>query len=99
MRPAQTVWTASDFGEPYVLDHSGLPARGRVRGQNTIGVAVDNQCGHRVLRDLLPKIIHPRIDALHRSYRRGPGGHVPVVLQHAVAHEISTAPVVVVELL
>ncbi len=25
VRPAQTVWTTSDFGEPDVLDHLGLP--------------------------------------------------------------------------
>src|SRR5258707_12398043 len=99
VRPAQTVWTASNFGELDVLDHLGLPARGRVRGQNAIGVAVDNQCGNGVLRNVWPKILHPGIDALQRSNRGGTGGHVPVVLQHAVAHELSTVHVVVVEVL
>jgi hypothetical protein len=63
------MWTTSDFGELDVLDHLGLPARRRVRGQNAIGIAVDDQRGNCVLRDVFPKILHPGIDALQRSNR------------------------------
>jgi len=69
MCPAQAVRTAGDFGEPGVLDHLGLSAGGRSSRQNAIGVAVDNQRGNRVPRDIVPKILQPGIDALQRSGR------------------------------
>jgi len=40
-RPAQTVWTAGNFGELGLIDHLGLSAGGRGSRQNAIGVAVD----------------------------------------------------------
>jgi len=73
MRPAQTVWTAGDFGELGVLDHLGLPARRRGRRQRMRSASPwIIRVGTVFLATSFRKILHPGIDALQRfrSVRR-----------------------------
>ena len=57
MRPARQL------DELDVLDHLSLPSRGGIWWQNAIGVAVQDEGRHLVLRDVFPEIFDPRIDA------------------------------------
>jgi hypothetical protein len=47
------VRTSLEFNELYILDHFCLPPGARIRRQNTIGVAIQDQCGHIVISTCL----------------------------------------------
>src|SRR2546427_1976178 len=89
--------TTFDLHRPGVLDHLRLSSGCSFCGQDAIGVAVQNERRYGVARDVQAEILNPRIDATQRASRRRADGHIPVFLEDALAHELASRDVVVVE--
>src|SRR3977135_2742555 len=58
---------------------------------------MQNERRYGVASDVLTEVLNPRVDASQRADRRRAGGHVPVVLEDALAHELASRDIVVVE--
>ena len=97
MSPQHAMGTTLELHEPGILHHLGLSSGCSVCRQDAIGVAVQNERRYGVARDVLAEVLNPRIDASQRADRRGTGGHVPVVFEDALAHELASGDIVVVE--
>src|SRR5215471_8253176 len=98
MRPQYPVRASLEFYEPYILDQFCLSSGARIRRQDTICVAMQDQGGHGVMRNVLAEILDPCIDAGQCSYRRRAGCDIPVILKHPIAHELSACHIVIVEI-
>jgi hypothetical protein len=97
MSPQHAVRAIPELHELDVLDQLRLSSGCGVCRQNAIGVAVENECRNSVARDVRAKVLNPRIDKSERTDRRRGGGHVPVGLEDALAHELASGDVVVVK--
>src|SRR3977135_2424536 len=97
MSPQHAMGTAFELHRPGVLDHLRLSSGCSFCGQDAIGVAVQNERRYGVARDVQAEILNPRIDATQRASRRRADGHIPVFLEDALAHELSSRDLVVVE--
>lgn len=58
---------------------------------------MDDHRRYGVSRSVVAEILDPRVDARERADRRRADSHVPVVFDHALADQLSTGHVVVVE--
>src|ERR1700730_866628 len=97
MSPQYARGTTLELHEPDILDHLRLSSRCSVCRQDSIGVAVQNERRYGVASNVLSEVLNPRIDASQRASRRRAGGHVPVVLEDSLAHELASRDIVVVE--
>src|SRR5580704_6669214 len=97
MGPQHAMGTTLKFHELDVLDHFRLSSGCSVCRQDAIGVAVQKERWYGITSDVLTEVLDPRIDASERANRRRAGGHVPIVLEYALAHELASRDIVVVE--
>src|ERR1700724_2764854 len=97
MCPEHAMGTARQLDEFDVLDHLRLPSGGGIRRQDAVGVAVQDERRHVVLWDVLAEILDPAVYTVQRPNRGRTRGDVPVVFEHALAHELTARHVVVVE--
>src|ERR1700704_150411 len=97
MCPQHTVRPILQLDELDVLDHFRLATGARIGRQNPICIAVQDERRHIVARDVLAEVLDPRIDARQRAGGGCARGHVPVVFDDALAHELSAQNVIVVK--
>src|ERR1700674_1294893 len=97
MSPQHAMGAALELHEPGILHHLGLSSGRSVCRQDAIGVAVQNERRYSVAREVLTEVLNPGINASKRADRRSAGGHVPVVFEDPLAHELASRDIVVVE--
>src|SRR5438552_3002748 len=97
MCPQDAVRTTGQLDEPGSLDHFRLPPGGGLWWQNAVGIAVQDESGHVIVRDVLAEVLNPRVNTRQRPGSGCAYAHVPVVFEYPLAHELPARDVVVVE--
>src|SRR3984893_11007584 len=99
MRPRDAVRPTLYYYQASSLDKFRGALSRSGNGQNSVGIAMHNQCGHVNARHVFTEVAVPRAHAFERSRGRGGGCNIPTGLYSLFAYELSNQNVGIVEIL